>query len=373
MSTTLAHDALKTGIDRVANIVPRRATLPVIQNVLIEPDPESGSLFLTGTDLTTWVRSRVAAVTDGVLQTTTTPAIKLRELSRKLPAGSVALGPSEDRLMIQAGGSRFRLNTISADTFPTTAQLPWESGFDLPAKEIVASASATAEMASTDDTKSPLLRSVLWEIEGEYLTMVATDGARLARIRRFIGRPMPAGRYVVPRGAVDVMTSLLDGAETVRVAMESGRIGFRTADLQIITSLVVDDPYPDYRRVIRTEHDRSFEVDRHDLVGALERMEVVAVDKMHRVSFHLDENRLMLKVQTEDLGDAQEQIPIVYAPKEPFQIDFDAAKLLSVLRYVSAEQLKVSLRRPEEAAILEAVEQAEGMHELFLVLPLRQL
>ncbi|NIN72701.1 MAG: hypothetical protein GTO46_12425 [Gemmatimonadetes bacterium] len=151
------------------------------------------------------------------------------------------------------------------------------------------------------------------------------------------------------------------------IARSESHLGFRTARTEVYTRLI-EGPYPNYEQVLPKSHDKECVADRGELTAAIKRMAIIASDQTHRVRLSFGPEKLALAVQTPDLGEAEDELPIAYEGA-PIEIGFNAQYLLEVLRYLGSDEVKVSLSAPERPATFEPV--GGDQDYVCLVMPLR--
>jgi DNA polymerase III subunit beta len=157
----------------------------------------------------------------------------------------------------------------------------------------------------------------------------------------------------------------------VEVARSENHLGFRGAGVQIFTRLI-EGPYPNYEQVIPKDNDKTLIVEKAALTGAIRRMAIVASDQTHRIRLSLGGPMMKFSVQTPDLGEAAEELPVEFEG-EPLEIGFNANYLLELLRYMPTDEVKMSFKAPERAATMEPVGNEDTPELLCLVMPLRLL
>ncbi|MDQ3556926.1 MAG: DNA polymerase III subunit beta [Gemmatimonadota bacterium] len=368
MKFTITREKLQEGLAAVAGSIPTRTTLPVLANLLVEA--EEGGVRFSGTDLDTAVSVRVPAEVDtpGAI---TAPAKKLQEIARELP-GSVEISTQSDAISITSGRSRFRLNGLPRDEFPAFPGVDFDSGWSLAGSELQQLISHVSFAASTEETR-PILNGVLWQLTNEGMRMVATNGHRLAKMTIPIGgAPTQEGAdLIVHPKALGQVQKLLANQAQVEIARSENHLGFRGDGVEIYTRLI-EGPYPNYEQVIPKDNDKQLVVDRAALLAAVRRMAIVASDQTHRIRMALGGPMLKFSVETPDLGDATEELPVEY-DGDPLEIGFNAQYLLELLRYMPTDEVRMSFRAPERAAIIEPVGNEDTPDYLCLVMPLRLL
>ena len=365
MKFTITRENLQQGLGAVAGSIPTRTTLPVLSNLLIEA--EGDAVRLSGTDLDTSVSVRIPAeVTEpgGI----TAPAKKLQEIARELP-GSVEVSTQGDTITIASGRTRFRLNGLPRDEFPAFPRVSFDEQWRLTGQQLQQLITHVSFAASTEETR-PILNGVLWQLGEREMRMVATNGHRLAKMTLPIeGDHVPAGDLIVHPKALGQVQRLFGAEEQVEIARSENHLGFRSEGVQVYTRLI-EGPYPNYEQVIPKDNDKSMVVDKGAFNGAVRRMAIVASDQTHRIRMSLGGPMLRFSVQTPDLGEATEELPVDYTG-DPLEIGFNAQYLLELLRYMPTDEVKMSFKAPERAATMEPVGNEDTPDYLCLVMPLR--
>ena len=275
-----------------------------------------------------------------------------------------------EAISIASGRSRFRLNGLPKDEFPAFPEVDFEESWKLTGKELQQLISHVSFAVSTEETR-PILNGVLWELQDGEMRMVATNGHRLAKM--IIPQPElgTENELIVHPRALQQVDKLLGGQDEVRIARSENHLSFRGDGTQIYTRLI-EGPYPNYEQVIPKDNDKSLIVDKASLNAAIRRMAIVASDQTHRIRMSLGGPMLKFSVQTPDLGEATEELPVEYEG-DPLEIGFNANYLLELLRYMPADEVKMSFKAPERAATMEPVGNEDTPDFLCLVMPLRLL
>ena len=133
---------------------------------------------------------------------------------------------------------------------------------------------------------------------------------------------------------------------------------------------MIEGPYPNYDQVIPKDNDRVALADKSGLIQVLKRMSVVASEQTHRIRMAFNAGLLRLSVQTPDLGEAQDELPINFEG-DPLEIGFNATYLLEILRYMPTDEVRLTFKAPERAATVEPVGWDEQGKYLCLLMPLR--
>lgn len=336
-----SRDALLKPLQVVSGIVERRQTLPILANVLVRKDGENVSF--TATDLEIQIQTAAAIGTGRDAAATTVSARKLVDILRALPEADVTLTLAAKKLTVQSGRSRFNLQTMAAEEYPTVAAADYTADFQLPAATLKYLLGMVHFAMAAQDIRY-YLNGMLLVVDGETVRAVATDGHRLA-LCEVAKDGAAAGRIeaIIPRRTIHELSRLLpDGAdEAVRVQMAASQVKFSFGGIELISKLV-EGKFPDYTKVIPANNTRRFAVGRELLASALQRAAILTTDKFKGVRCVLGINSLKINSTNSDQEDAQEELEIEYAG-EGLDIGFNVTYLLDVLANLKTEQVCFAL------------------------------
>jgi DNA polymerase-3 subunit beta len=367
MRFTISREKLQDGLTAVAATVPAKTTLPVLANILLETT-EKG-VRLSGTDLDIAVSTEVLADVDapGAI---TIPAKKLTEIARELPPSPVRVGAlGEQRVTLECGRAKFKLLGLPRDEFPAFPTVRFQDSWRIRSGDLQKLISHTVFAVSLEESR-PILNGVLWELRPEGMRMVATNGHRLAKMELPVPGSSPeSSELIVPPKALDQVRKLFPAEEDLEIARGENHLGFRSPFTAVFTRLI-EGPYPNYEQVIPRDNDRVAIADRNALIGALKRMSVIASDQTHRIRLSFNAGMLKFSVQTPDLGEAQDELPVRFTG-DPLDIGFNATYLLEILRYIPTDEVRLTFKAPERAATVEPEGWADPATYLCLVMPLR--
>jgi DNA polymerase-3 subunit beta len=367
MRFSISREKLQEGLGAVTASIPAKTTLPVLSNILIETT-EHG-IRLAGTDLDIAVSTEVLAdvETHGAI---TVPAKKLAEIARELPSAPVKISAAgEQRVTLECGRSKFRLLGLPKDEFPSFPQVNFDEAWRVRSGDLQKLISHTSFAASTEESR-PILNGVLWELRPERMRMVATNGHRLAKMELPItSSGAPSSDLIVPPKALEQIRRLFPAEEELEIARGDNHLGFRSPFTAVYTRLV-EGPYPPYEQVIPKDNDRVALAEKDALTQAIRRMSIIASDQTHRVRLSFNAGLVKLAVQTPDLGEAQDEVPINY-DGDPLDIGFNALYLLEILRFMPSGDVKFTFKAPERAATIEPEGWSDEAKFLCLVMPLK--
>ena len=360
MILKITRQNLHTGLGAVSASIPTKTTLPVLSNVLIEADDDS--VWISGTDLDVSLRVKVPAEV-GQGGGITVPGRKLQEIARELPDEPVEMRMKGNQLEIVCGNSRFKLNGLASEEFPSFPAVDFEEGWKISQASLRSLIQATSFAVSTEEGR-PILNGVFWEIDESRMSMVATNGHRLAKMAvNLESRGTGTAAFIVPPAALHQVERLFDEDGELTVARAANHLGFRSDTREVFTRLI-DGKYPNYEQVIPKDNDKLATVDKGALEAAVRRIAVVA--QKIRLAFETD--ALHLEATTPDLGEAHDELQLQYEG-EGLQIAFNANYVLDALRHMPSGEVRMSFKTEERAATIQPTD-AEPDY-LCLIMPLR--
>ncbi|RMG17839.1 MAG: DNA polymerase III subunit beta [Deltaproteobacteria bacterium] len=340
MDIQMSAAELQKGLSRAQGIVDRKATLPILANVLLEA--EGGSVRLAATDLELALRDEHPAEVkrEGRI---TVPAKNLLEIVRSLPDDTLTLSRGKnDWVEIRSGRAQFRIVGSSADDFPALPEEGDISFVDVPAGVLTEMVEKTRYAVSTDETRYNLNGVFVESVDGR-TRMVATDGHRLALIARDLGGDFGLkDGVIIPRKGLDEMRRLLgEKPGTVALGFSANSAVFKTEGLVLIMRLV-DGQFPDYAQVIPEAVEHPLTVSREGLLSTLRRVSIVAADRAPAVKLVLAPSVLTVVSENPDLGEAREDLEVAYDGGE-ITVGFNARYLIDVLAVLDSEEVALEL------------------------------
>ncbi|MBP9048844.1 MAG: DNA polymerase III subunit beta [Tabrizicola sp.] len=371
MKLSIERATLLKALAQAQSVVERRNTIPILANVLIEA--EGNQVSFRATDLDIEVVDRAPAMVERA-GATTVSAVMLHEIVRKLPDGAL-VNLTEDaasgRLTIMAGRSTFSLATLPKEDFPVMATSEYSSNFSAKAPDLRRLFDKAKFAISTEETRYYLNGVYMHVSQGEtgkVLRCVATDGHRLARIDAALpdgAEGMPG--VIVPRKTVGELRKLLDDDEaTIAVSVSETKVRFATPVITL-TSKVIDGTFPDYTRVIPTGNTRKLEVDASEFAKAVDRVATVSSERSRAVKLSLEEDRLVLSVNSPDSGAAEEELAVAYGD-ERLEIGFNAKYLLEIASQVDRENAVFLFNSAADPTLMR---EGNDTSAVYVVMPMR--
>ncbi|WP_434526300.1 DNA polymerase III subunit beta [Photorhabdus asymbiotica] len=365
MKFIIEREQLLKPLQQVSSPLGGRPTLPILGNLLLQVT--ESSLLLTGTDLEMEMMARVTLSLPHEEGATTVPARKFFDIWRGLPDGAeISVELDGDRLLVRSGRSRFSLSTLPAADFPNLDDWQSEVEFSLPQATLKRLIESTQFSMAHQDVRY-YLNGMLFETEGEELRTVATDGHRLAVCSMGIGQNLPSHSVIVPRKGVIELMRLLDGGDTpLQLQIGSNNIRAHVGDF-IFTSKLVDGRFPDYRRVLPKNPDKTLEASCDMLKQAFSRAAILSNEKFRGVRLYFSKNQLKITANNPEQEEAEEIVDVSYQGTE-MEIGFNVSYVLDVLNTLRCEEVRLLLT---DAISSVQIEDCASQNAAYVVMPMR--
>lgn len=350
------------GLKSVQNIVVGKGSLPVLQNVLLEANGHE--LKMTTTDLDISITSQCDCEVKE-LGLTTLPVKLLFNAITKVVEGEVEIEvDANDRATIVAGNAKFKLAGLPESDFPKLPKDEDAYSYKLPQATLREMLRKVSYAASQDDTRRTL-KGVLMSFKDQKLTMVATDGRRLALVENEVEFPVEAEKDIVlPSKAVAELQRSLNGEEEVSMTVQKSQICFKL-EKSTIYSKLMEETYPNYKQVIPEDTIEHIAVDRQLLLDALDRASVMTMDEAHSTKLIFDNGRLIVTSAASDIGEAKDEVPIKYAG-EKIEIMFNPSYVMDPLKAIDDDEVTINLNNGHSPAVIKC-----SIPFLYVLMPLR--
>ncbi len=360
------QDKVLAALQSVAGIVERRHTLPILANVLIRKC--GGQLELTTSDLEIQIRTHAELGGDAGDFATTVGARKLIDILRSMPSDqTVSLESSASKLVLKGGKSRFTLQTLPAEDFPLVQEAAsFGPAFSVPQKTLKSLLGQVSFAMAVHDIRY-YLNGILFVAEGQTLSLVATDGHRLAFASATLDVEVPRQEVILPRKTVLEMQRLLSDAEgALEMRFASNQAKFSFGGMEFVTKLV-EGKFPDYNRVIPKNHKNSFTLGRAPLLASLQRTAILTSEKFKGVRLNIEPGTLRIASSNAEQEEAQDELDIDYGGAA-IEIGFNVTYLIDALANMSQDMVQVHLADANSSALLTIPENASFK---YVVMPMR--
>ena len=361
-----AQEKLLAALQSVAGIVERRHTLPILANVLLRKT--GPKVEFTTSDLEIQVRTEAELGGDAGSFATTVGAKKLIDILRALPSDlTVTLSSNQTKLTLQAGRSRFTLQSLPADDFPLVNEaVDFGPVFAVPQKTLRELINQVHFAMAVHDIRY-YLNGILFIAEGKLLTLVATDGHRLALAQGSLENEVPKQEVILPRKTVLELQRLLKDEETpIEMRFAANQAKFAFSGMEFVTKLV-EGKFPDYNRVIPKNHKNAVLLGRVPLLNCLQRAAILTSEKFKGVRINIEPGMLRIASSNAEQEEAKEELEIDY-DGDAIEIGFNVTYLMDALANMNQEMVRLELQDSQASALITVPDQA-GFK--YVVMPMR--
>jgi DNA polymerase III subunit beta len=367
MNLTISKEQIMNGLQAVQNVVSNRTTLPILSNVLLRA--EGDELELTATDLDVTIACSVEAKVKKP-GASTVPVKKLFGIVRELGNSEIDLEVDDKNVCsIRSGASFYKINGLSADEFPPMPKFKEDKKVELPQEKVRGMMKKTSFAISTDESRY-VLNGIFISLKDHKMTMVATDGRRLAMVDEEVDvSEKSQGEFIAPAKAVNELNRLLQDKGNVEIRYTENQASFTLKDekngsVLIITKLI-EGNYPNYRQVIPTEVKERVSLVREEFLHALRRAEIMTSDKSNSVKLTFGKNNLAITANSPEVGEARESIAINYKGKE-MAIAFNPKYMIDPLNALANDEVFIELIDELSPGVLKI-----NTAFLYVVMPMR--
>ena len=344
------QDKVLSVFQSVSGIVERRHTLPILANVMIR---KTGSaLQFTTSDLEIQIRTTAELDGDAGNFTTTVGARKSIDILRTMPADqTVSLESSQNKLILKGGKSKFTLQTLPAEDFPLVQEAAnFGPVFSVPQKTLKELLGQVSFSMAVHDIRY-YLNGILFVAEGKQLSLVATDGHRLAFASATLDVEVPKQEVILPRKTVLEMQRLLSDTEgAIEMQFASNQAKFSFGGMEFVTKLV-EGKFPDYNRVIPKNQKNGIVLGRQPLLASLQRTAILTSDKFKGVRLNIDPGTLRVASNNAEQEEAVDELDIDYSG-DSIEIGFNVTYLIDVLTNMEQDMVKVELSDSNSSALI---------------------
>ncbi len=360
------QDKVLSVFQAVSGIVERRHTLPILANVLIQKT--SGSVQVTTSDLEIQIRTTTELGGDEGDFTTTVGARKLIDILRTLPSDqTVSLESSATKLILKGGKSKFTLQTLPAEDFPLVQESPnFGPAFSVPQKTLKSLLKQVSFAMAIHDIRY-YLNGILFVAEGLQLSLVATDGHRLAFAAATLDVEVPKQEVILPRKTVLELERLLSDVEgAIEMQFANNQAKFVFDSMEFVTKLV-EGKFPDYNRVIPRNQQHAITLGRSALLSTLQRTAILTSEKFKGVRLNIDPGTLRVAANNAEQEEAVDELDVDFSG-DGIEIGFNVTYLIDALVNMTQDMVTLEISDSNSSVLFTI---PENPHFKYVVMPMR--
>ena len=369
MEITVSKFELLRELTATQGVVERKTTIPILSNYLFEAAGDKLSLTATDLDLSLRTSCNAKVRKEGAC---TVPARKLYDYVKLLPDADIAIKLLENHwVSIRCGRSNTKMVGMAKSNFPSLPVFPSVGVIRIPTG-VLRSMIAKTGFAIANEESRYTLNGALMVLKPESITMVATDGHRLAHIERsgekFEGVSGEM-KTLIPKKAMDELKSLLDSdVEAIDFAKDESTLFFRVGP-RLLTSRQLTGQFPNYEAVLPKDISKSIALHGEELGAAIARVAQFADERSRAVKLRLEKGELKISASSTETGDSEDSIEVAY-DGEPIQIGFNAQYLIDFIKATGSCEVKLELKDAQSAGQLRPAE-SEDYKYRYIVMPMR--
>jgi DNA polymerase-3 subunit beta len=377
MEITVSKFELLRELTATQGVVERKTTIPILSNYLLEATGDKLSLTATDLDLSLRTSCNVKVKKEGAC---TIPARKLYDYVRLLPDADITIRLLENHwVSIRCGRSNTKMVGMAKSNFPGLPVFPSAGVIKIPSG-VLRSMIAKTGFAIASEESRYTLNGALMVLKPESITMVATDGHRLAHVERagekFEGVSGEM-KTLIPKKAMDELKSLLDSqgdnkgegnVETIDFAKDESTLFFRIGP-RLLTSRQLTGQFPNYEAVLPKDISKSIALHGEELGAAIARVAQFADERSRAVRLRLEKGELKISASSTETGESEDSIEVAY-DGEPMAIGFNAQYLTDFIKATGSGEVKLELKDAQSAGQLRPAE-GEDYKYRYIVMPMR--
>lgn len=361
MRLTIERGRLFKAVQQLSNTINERSTLPILSHLLLNAG--HGTLTCAGTDLDMGMTVQLPTELheEGGIAI---PARRFLEILKELPETTLQLQVRKNQsLLIECPQCVFRLVGLPAEEFPQLPPFP-ETGAIQCDQVIFKSMLLLTNFAMSTEESRYVLNGALMILQGQILTVVATDGRRLATAKTALpGAATQELRAIIPSKAVRELLRILDAGPMEITLLAGNQILFRMGTLTLISRLV-EGEFPNYEKVVPPPARDKVVTTRSELYAAVRRASLLTTPNSQAVRFEVNTGKLTIFKEAPDIGEVREEVAIQYTGK-PLTVHFNPHYLLDVLKALPTEELAWELVSPDKPGVIRASDY------LYIILPMQ--
>jgi len=344
MNLTISKEQIINGLQAVQNVVSTRTTLPILSNVLLRADNDR--LELTATDLDVTIACAVEAKVKKP-GASTVPVKRLFGIVRELSNSEMDIEVDEKHACtVRSGPSFYKINGSSADEFPPMPKFKEDKKIVLPQETVKGMMKKTSFAISTDESRY-VLNGIFLSLKDHKMTMVATDGRRLALVDEEVDIAESShGEFIVPAKTVNELNRLLQDKGELELRYAENQASFTLKDEKgssiLIVTKLIEGNYPNYRQVIPGETKERVSLVREEFLHALRRAEIMTSEKSNSVKLSFGKNKLEITANSPEVGEAKESLAVNYKGAE-IAIAFNPKYMIDPLNALSNDEVFLEL------------------------------
>ncbi len=365
MKVEFNRAALAETLSLVASVVPARTPKPILRCVLLNAG--KNDVRITATDLEVGISCLISEVSIQQPGEVVIPADKFSAIVRESADDVLVLEAAEGKCVIKGSDSHFTIYGQEAGQYPATPDFDGKGDLEISIM-VLQGAIKQCLFATAKESTRYALNGVLWEIKGKKLSLVATDGRRLARVRVNMnsapGEKMAAAKVIVPAKTMSLLEKIAGGEKDIAtVKLVDNQILVNCANV-VVSSNLVEGNFPKYEDIIPTDYDKRLSLPTEVTASAVRRAALLTSEESRGIRLAIGKNKIVFSGRAPETGDAEVEMNIKYEG-EPVEIGFNPVFITDALRVMDAAEFELELGTPDRPGLLKC-----GSNFLYVLMPI---
>jgi len=371
MEITVTKAELLKELTATQGVVERKTTIPILSNFLFEAAGDRLSITATDLDLSLRTSCGAEIKKEGAC---TIPARRLFDYVKLLGDGKMTIKLLENHWVnIRAGRSNTKMVGMARSNFPSLPAFPEKDLYRLPAQALHKMIAKTIFAISNEESRYTL-NGALLVLKAESMTMVATDGHRLAHIENAKAKPGVSGelKILVPKKAMAELNTLLNDfeGEFIDFSKDESTLYFRLGS-RLLTSRQLTGQFPNYEAVLPRDNNKSVVIATDQLAAAIQRVAQFADERSGAIKLRMDKGEIKVSSSSSDAGESEDSIETTY-DGEVISIGFNSAYLIEFLKNAGSPEVRLEFKDAQSAGLMHPAEPTDSEYKYrYIVMPMR--
>ncbi len=364
MEFSIKKNVLLSGIQTVQNAITQKSSFPILANVLIEVT--ASDLSLTATDLDMGISTKIPVIA-GNPGALTIPAKKFFDIIKALPENSTVslVAKKNNSIVIKAGKAQFKIIGLPKEDFPQPPFFEEKDLIEIPQETLKEMLTLTDFAISKDDSRH-VLTGILMEVNGGNISIVSTDGRRMAAIKKELTkRTLVDRKVIVSIKTVQEVKRILNDIGDIKIQFSDNQIMFSIENTFIISRLI-EGEFPDYNKVIPERSGKVIAVKREAFLNAARRVSILTDQESQAVKINIQKKKMTISKNTPYLGEAKEEVEIEFNGGDDMEIGFNPGYLIDVLKNMEEDRIDFEVNGFNKPGVLR-----KGEEYVYVVLPMQ--
>jgi DNA polymerase-3 subunit beta len=368
MNFTVSRNSIFKALQKVVNVIPSKTTIDILYNILLTTEENKLKIVATDLEITqiSWCDCKVEESGSIVL-----PGKLVMDILREMPETDLTFKVDNNfKISLSSQLGEYKISGQNVNDYPSIPSLETEETVKIQNVYLKRMIEKTLYACSTDNLR-PALTGVFCQIFNDNIRMVSTDGHRLVKISNFdFSSPNLQRELIVPTRALNLVARNISEEGTQEIILGKNHVLFKFDDT-LLYSRIINEPYPDYERVIPENNTKELSINRDVLIASVKRVSLFSNPISYQVKIRFSDNKIDIYAQDIDFGgEAHESLECIYEAAE-LEIAYNANYLLDTLRHVGTDEIRMSLESSDGPGLVFPQEQREKEELLMLVMPVR--